>query len=399
MRVLLINVVCGIRSTGRICTDLAEALEAQGHEVKIAYGRETVPEKFRRFALRTESDSGIKISALRARVSDNAGFSNRQTTVRFVETIREYDPDVIHLHVLHGYWLNVEVLFEYLRGYGKKIIWTFHDCWAFTGHCAYFDYVACDKWISGCSCCPDKKAYPSSILSDRSKVNYLKKKALFTGIPDMHIVTPSKWLADYVERSFFKEYPVKVINNGIDTDVFCRNTDTLQAAEKLKKRYGLSGKKLVIAVSTSWDRRKGLQEYYKLADELGEAYQVAVIGLSAEQAASVPGNILGIQRTDSVFELAGFYVLAHAYVNASMEENYPTTNLEAISCGTPVIAYETGGSGESAKIFGTVVPKGNISALSEAVRNAGQAVPVLSPEEIKKSFSFRRMTDQYLELY
>ncbi|MDO5444355.1 MAG: glycosyltransferase [Eubacteriales bacterium] len=399
MRVLLINVVCGIRSTGRICTDLAEALETQGHDVKIAYGREAVPEKFRKYALRTESDLGIKLSAMRARVSDNAGFSNRLATIRLVEKIREFDPDVIHLHVLHGYWINIEVLFEYLRECGKKIIWTFHDCWAFTGHCAYFDYVACDKWISGCSSCPDKNAYPASILADRSEVNYLKKKSFFTGIPDMHIVTPSKWLADYVRRSFLKEYPVEVIPNGIDTDVFCRNADTIQAAAELKERYGLEGKKLVIAVSTSWDRRKGLQEYFKLADELGEGYQVAVIGLSEEQAASVPSNVLGIQRTDSVRELAGFYVLAHAYVNASLEENYPTTNLEAIACGTPVIAYNTGGSGESAEIFGTVVPKGNISALSEAVQNAKQTDSALTPEEIKRLFSFKRMTEKYLEIY
>ena len=399
MRVLLINVVCGIRSTGRICTDLAEALEARGHEVKIAYGRENVPEKFRKFSFRTENDFGVKFSALRARFTDNAGFSNRKATIQLVEKIREFDPDVIHLHVLHGYWLNIEILFDYLRGSGKKIIWTFHDCWAFTGHCAYFDYVACDRWMNGCFSCPDKRAYPTSVFADCSKKNYLKKRALLTGIPDMHIITPSKWLADYVRTSFLKEYPVKVIHNGIDTDVFCRNENTLRAAGELKKRYRLETKKLVIAVSTSWDRRKGLQEYFKLADQLGEDYQVAVIGLSEEQAASVPENVLGIQRTDSVLELAGFYVLAHAYVNASLEENYPTTNLEAIACGTPVIAYQTGGSGESAELFGTVVPRGNISALSEAVRNAEALVPAMAPEDIKKLFSFRKMTEEYLKLY
>lgn len=396
MRVLLVNVVCGIRSTGRICGDLADALAERGHTVKIAYGRYDVPEKYRKYALRTTTDTEVTAAAAEARIADNAGFSNRASTARLIEKIKDFDPDVIHLHVLHGYWLNVELLFNYLRTCGKKIIWTFHDCWAFTGHCAYFDYAGCDRWQTRCFSCPNKGEYPASSFADRSGSNYEKKKELFTGIPDLTVVTPSRWLARNVEKSFLGGYPVKVIPNGIDTEVFAKNAKTEEIAAGLEEMYGLQGKKTVIAVSTSWDSRKGLREYYALADELGDDYQMTVIGLPPEKIRELPKNVLGIARTDSPLQLAGFYVLAHAYVNASFEENYPTTNLEAVSCGTPVITYDCGGSGESAVLHGKVVRKGDIAALADAVRSADSFVPA-DPESY--DLSRRAMTEKYIDIY
>jgi len=396
MRILLVAVVCGIRSVGRICTDLAQALEEQGHEVKIAYGRETLPEQFEKYAVRTTTDWEIRRTALETRLLDNAGLTNTASTRQLIETVKTFDPDIINLHVLHGYWLNVELLFRHLRTCGKRIVWTFHDCWAFTGHCAYFDYAGCDRWKTGCHDCPEKKTYPASLFLDRSNRNYRWKKERFTGIPNMQIVTPSAWLADYVKDSFLREYPVQVIHNGIDTAVFRRNERTLAVARQLAERYDLRDKKVAVAVSTSWDRRKGLPEYSKLADALGEDYKVVVIGLTPKLMKTLPANVLGIQRTDSPEELAGFYVLAHAYVNASLEENYPTTNLEAISCGTPVITYDTGGSGESAVLYGTVVPKGDVPALAEAVRRADTLLPA-APDSY--DLSRRAMTDRYIELF
>ena len=396
MKVLLVNVVCGIRSTGRICTDLAEALEAAGHEVKIAYGRETLPERFEKYALRTASDADIRISALESRIFDNAGFTNRRETLKLVDEIRAFDPDVINLHVIHGYWLNAEILFDYLRSCGKKIIWTFHDCWAFTGHCAYFDYAGCSRWQTQCYDCPEKGKYPASLIADRSSENYVRKQSLFTGIPDLRIVTPSEWLARYVRQSFLKEYPVDIIHNGIDTGVFRRTPETETHAEMLREKYGLAGKKAVIAVSTSWDRRKGLPEYFRLAEELGDGYRVLIVGLPEKIIKTLPENVTGISRTDRPEQLAAFYCLAHAYVNASLEENYPTTNLEAISCGTPVITYDTGGSGESAVLYGAVVPKGDVKALAEAVRHADELRPA-DPEGY--DLSRKAMTDRYIELF
>lgn len=396
MKILLVDVVCGIRSVGRICTDLAEALEEQGHEVKIAYGRETLPEQFQKYAVRTTTDWEIRYTALETRLLDNAGLTNAASTKALIEEIKAFDPDMINLHVLHGYWLNVDLLFRYLRTCGKRIVWTFHDCWAFTGHCAYFDYAGCERWKTGCHDCPEKKTYPASLLLDRSDRNYRWKKERFTGIPNLQIVTPSAWLANYIKDSFLREYPVQVIHNGIDTAVFRRDEKTLAISRKLEEKHGLKNKKVIVAASTSWNRRKGLPEYFRLADALGEEFRMVIIGLPPKLIKTLPENVLGIPRTDSPEELAGFYVLAYAYVNASLEENYPTTNLEAIACGTPVITYDTGGSGESAAFYGAVVPKGNVPALAEAVRRADSLIPAAADSY---DLSRRAMTDRYIELF
>ena len=219
MKILMINSVCGIRSTGRICTDLATALEAEGHEVKIAYGRETVPAEFQKYAVRIGSKLDNYIHGMEARLFDASGFGSRRATREFIQWAKKFDPDVIHLHNLHGYYLNLPILFDYLKHCGKRIIWTLHDCWAFTGHSAYCDAIGCERWKTGCHDCPNKAEYPKSIV-DFSKRNWRVKMRLFTGIPNMTIVSPSNWLAGLVKESFLSEYPVQVIHNGIDTAKF-----------------------------------------------------------------------------------------------------------------------------------------------------------------------------------
>ena len=221
MKILMINSVCGIRSTGRICTDLADALTEQGHEVKIAYGRENVPEKYRKYAVRIGSDTDVKLHCLRARLLDDTGYGSRRATERFIGWVKEFDPDVIHLHNIHGYYINIELLFRYLASAKKRVIWTLHDCWTFTGHCPHFEYEKCSKWKTGCFDCPKaKREYPARLFFDNSRSNWKRKKKLFTAVKDMTIVTPSQWLADLVKQSYLKKYPVRVIHNGIDTSVF-----------------------------------------------------------------------------------------------------------------------------------------------------------------------------------
>ena len=171
MKVLQINSVCGIRSTGRICTDIAEELERQGHICKIGYGRETVPEKYQKYAVRIGNDLSVKFDGLKTRLLDNAGFNSYFATRKFLKWVKEYDPDVVHLHNLHGYYINLKLLFRYLRETGKPVIWTLHDCWSFTGHCSHFDLAGCQKWRTGCESCPLTKAYPASFGRDRSKKN------------------------------------------------------------------------------------------------------------------------------------------------------------------------------------------------------------------------------------
>ena len=310
MRVLMINVVCGIRSTGRICTDLATALEAQGHEVKIAYGRENVPEQFQKYAVKIGSDLDVKLHCIKARIFDGAGFGSKAATEKFIKWVKEYDPDVIHLHNIHGYYINVEVLFNYLKESGKKVIWTLHDCWSFTGHTAYCDAKNCKRWISGCYNCPLIKEYPAALV-DRSKKNWMKKNKIFTGVSEMTIITPSEWLGTMVKSSFLKEYPVVVINNGIDTSQFYPIESDFREKNHLEEKY------ILLGVATAWDEMKGYSDYLKLAEILSDEYKIVIVGLKKTQMDKLPSNVLGIERTANVKELAEIYTAADLFLNLS----------------------------------------------------------------------------------
>lgn len=392
MKVLMINVVCGIRSTGRICTDLATELEKQGHQVKIAYGRENVPEQYQKYAVRIGSELGVKIHGAKARLFDACGFGSRRDTERFIEWVKEYDPDVIHLHNLHGYYINIEVLFKYLKTCRKRIIWTLHDCWAFTGHSAYCDAIGCEKWVNGCEHCPQIKEYPKSLV-DCSKNNWKKKCYFFSSIPNLTIVTPSKWLASFVERSFLRNYPVKVINNGIDISQF-KPTES-----DFREKYGLGKKFVLLGVATTWTAMKGYTDYIELSKKLDNSYQIVLIGLTEDQINKLPGNILGIKRTGSIKELAGIYSAADAMLNLSYCDTYPTVNLEARACGLPIITYETGGSPESAGKNNIVIEKGNVDEIICAIsRLKKNSIKVEKAESIE-TLDNKKTMEKYLGLY
>lgn len=362
MRVLQINSVCGVGSTGRICTDLADTLAANGHECLIAFGREAAPVKFSKYGFRICSDLDVRLDGLRTRIFDSAGFGNRKSTKLLIKKIEDWNPDVIHLHNLHGYYLNVEVLFNYLKKTNIPIVWTLHDCWAFTGHCVYFDYVGCDKWKTGCHHCPQKSIYPASFVMDNSRGNYQQKKKLFTSVNNMTIVTPSRWLASLVEQSFLAKYPVQVIHNGIDLNVF------KPTPSAFRKQYGLEEKHIILGAANKWDKRKGLDSFVRLSEMLDEGYQIILVGPTKAQIKALPAKIIGIERTNSVMELAEIYSAADVFVNPTLEDNFPTTNLESLACGTPVITYNTGGSPECVnEEVGIVVEKGNVAALRDAI--------------------------------
>lgn len=388
MKVLFINSVCGIGSTGRICTDLAQQLEAEGHEVKIAYGRNgTVPEKFQKYAVRIGSDWDVRIHGIKARLFDAMGLGSREATQKFIKWVEEFNPDIIHLHNIHGYYINIEILFKYLKTCGKKIIWTLHDCWTFTGHCAYFDFYGCNKWISGCKgICACKKDYPATLLLSRAEENYQIKKSLFTGINNLTIVTPSQWLASLVKKSFLSEYNVKVIHNGVNTDIF------KPTPSEIKSIYSIGNKKIILGVASIWDRRKGLETFIELSKQIEDNYKIILIGLNKEQIKKLPNTIIGIERTNNTKELAEFYSAADVFLNPTLEDNYPTTNIEAIACGTPVISFDTGGSGESAVFYGSVVKKGDITAIIQEIKR----------NEFKKQecyIDYRLSVKKYCELY
>ena len=337
MKYLLINVTAGYGSTGRIAVETCKSLMAQGHECRIAYGR------FEALAgdvpvYRIGSDLDIKINGLLSRTLDDHGFGLKAATKKFLGWVRDYDPDVIWLHNLHGYYLHVGLLFDYLRTSGKEIIWTLHDCWVMTGHCSNFAYAGCDRWKTGCHDCPEKKAYPSSFLLDASAGNYRKKKALFTGIPNLRIITPSAWLQDLVKQSYLKEYPVSVCYNTINTEIF------RPAPGNFREKFHLEHQKILLSVASIFTERKGIRELIALSKLITDDYRMVIVG---KVSVPLPENILHIERTDSPRELAEIYTAADLLINATLEDTYPTVNLEALACGTPVITYRTGGSPES----------------------------------------------------
>ena len=301
MKVLMINSVCGIKSTGRIATDLADMLTEKGHIVKIAYGREEVPEKYKGYAVRIGNEWDVRLHGLEARLFDNAGFGSKKATLKFLEWVREFAPDIIHLHNLHGYYINVELLFKFLKEYKKPVIWTLHDCWAFTGHCAHFDLCKCYKWKTECHKCPQKKEYPASILLDNSRKNYRNKKKAFQGVDNMVIVTPSNWLSDLVKESFLREYETRVINNGIDLALF-KPTEG-----GFREKYKLENKIIVLGVASAWGVKKGLVDFIELRKQLDRRYEIVLVGVSEEDKNILPDGMLGITRTDSVKELAEIY--------------------------------------------------------------------------------------------
>lgn len=359
MRILFINSVCGIRSTGRICTDLATELEAQGHECKIAYGRvDEVPEKFQKYALRIGTDMDLKLHALKTRLFDRHGFGSKKATKAFLRWADEFDPQLLWLHNLHGYYINIELLFDWIKSRPHmEVKWTLHDCWAFTGHCPHFTVANCSRWKSGCRNCPQKRGYPSSILLDNSRQNYLRKKAAFCGVKSMSLISPSNWLAGLVKQSFLKDYPLEVCYNTVDREVFKPRAGNFRAV------HNLEDKKIVLGVSSMWDERKGLYDFFKLADMLSDNWRIVLVGLSDAQLKDLKPNILGFPRTNNTRELAEIYSAADVFFNPSIEETFGMTSLEAMCCGTKAIVYENTACEEVANMLGGIVMPRDVSAV------------------------------------
>lgn len=331
MKVLFINEVCGVTSTGRICTDIASILEEQGHTAYVGYGRKTVPEKMQKYAVKIGGKASVYAHALLSRIFDNTGFYSYLATKKFIKWVKQYNPDVIHLHNLHGYYINIKLLFNYLKKCSKPIVWTLHDCWSFTGHCSHYDFVGCQKWKTGCYNCPQKREYPASVLFDRSKQNYIQKKKLFCGVNNLQIVTPSEWLKKQVEQSFLCEYPVSVINNGIDTSVF------KPTQSNFKKQHGIEDKIMLLGVANVWTQRKGIEDFALLANKLDSKYKLVLVG--DLRGRKCPEGIIHIEHTNSIKEMADIYSAADLYLNLSYEETQGLTTIEAMACGSPVIVY------------------------------------------------------------
>jgi len=394
MKVVQINQTCGAGSTGKIAVGISNVLEENGHEGYIAYAYYNTDRK-RTFRLRRWSSSNaFRVELMKCRLTGYFGFNNKRITYKLIDYIRDIKPDIIHLHNIHGGYIHIEVLFEYLAKAKIPIVWTLHDCWSFTGHCTHFDYIQCEKWKTGCFDCPEKESYPKRYFFDRSKEQYMRKKKAFTSVKNMTLVTPSEWLGNLVMHSYLGTYPVFVINNGIDLSIF-KPTEN-----NIKEKYNIKDKRIVLAVANSWTNRKGYNYLEDLAERLGDNYKLIVIGLNKRQKVSLSRKIIGIEKTENQIELAKYYTVADVFVNMTFEDNFPTVNLEAIACGTPVVTYNTGGSPECIdESTGYFVDKGNISELVEKVKLAADENKTQRCIERAAGFSEKIKFNQYLELY
>lgn len=392
MKVIQINTVCGTGSTGKIATALYQIAEKNEHLPFIAYGRGSAPSDISGYKIGNFFDFSSHV--LFNFFQGKSGFASKSVSRKFLNWLDTVQPDILHLHNIHGFYLHVGMLFDYIKQHNIPVVWTLHDCWSFTGQCAYFDYAKCEKWKNGCFCCPVYRTdYPYSLFKDNSTENYELKKAAFTGVENLIIITPSNWLAQMLNQSFLNEYPVTVIPNGIDLNIF--------------KPIGLSKiPSLILGVASIWSHRKGLDFFLELADLLDESYKILLIGVSKKQQASIRktcGNrITALTRTENQKELSKWYEQASVYVNPTLEDNFPTTNLEALACGTPVITFNTGGSPECiSEKCGMVVEKGNIEKLKEAILSLEKNTEITSSacREQAMLYDMNVRFREYLKIY
>lgn len=362
MKVLQINSFFSIGGPPRIVKGVYDTIIRNGDECLLASSR-------------GEPISGMNIyrignsmttyaCALSSRFLDNDGFAAIKATRRLVEKIKEYDPDIIQIHNLHGYYINIEILFEYLKTCGKPIVWTFHDCWPMTGHCPHFTMAKCEKYKKGCYHCPLKKEYPSSYFIDNSKRNWERKKAAFTGAGNMTIVCVSQWLEAMVKESFLSQYNTQVIYNGVNLEPFKR------VKSDFREVYGVEGKKLLLGVALHWVARKGLYDYIDLAKILDDSYRIVMVGLSEGEVKNLPKNIIPVPPIFNDHMLAKIYSACDLYINLSYEETFGMTSVEALACQTPIITYDLTAVPEVARIFNApVVQAGNIEALKKTIEH------------------------------
>ena len=388
-------------STGRIMRELGELALAAGWDSYIAYSgaRDGVPTHSSKL-LPTGNRLDLLFHFLATRLFDAHGLVSRRATKKLIQKIREVDPDIVHIHNVHGYFLNYPLLCRFLTEFNKPVIWTVHDCWLFTGHCYHYSAAGCDRWQTGCHHCPQKHAFPASYGLDRSRKNYRDKRVSFTNIPTLTLVPVSEWMRGELARSFLKETPCRVIHNGIDVDTFQPRPDP-----GLRARYGITKPVYFLAVASIWLPEKGISDLIRLSHKMREDEQLVLVGkMEPTLQKKLPLSIVTIDRTTDAQALASLYTEATALVNPTWQDNYPTVNLEAIACGTPVVTYQTGGSVESiTPQTGLVVKKGQVDALAQALHNIRQTAPEIwrraCRAHAERHFDRTKCFNEYIQFY
>ena len=384
-KLLQINVTSNWGSTGKIAEQIGVLAQQQGWDCYMAYGRYENPSQLKTIKIGSKLD--VYRHYVENRFLDREGLSSQNATRVFLKQLDDIKPDVVHLHNIHDHFLNYQVLFEYLNQTNIKIVWTFHDCWAFTGHCYHFILENCMKWQTECGDCVIRNKFV-----DRSRENYLLKKQLFSTNKNLTIVSCSNWMGDLVKHSFFKDKRIKVIHNGIDINTFI----------PISGAKTNDGKFRIIAVSNVWLPYKGLNDIFKLRDILSDEFEIIMVGLAKKQIKILPIGIRGIIRTQDIHELIQLYNMADVLINPTYADTFPTVNLEALACGTPVITYKTGGSPEAVDHkTGIVVEQGNVTALANAIMEMKQH-PLSSNDCRKRAedyFNKDKCFEEYVKLY
>lgn len=364
--IIQINTTQNVGSHGRIAEQLGVKAISQGVESYFAYGRD----------MKESTSKSIKIGnafsfrwhVLMTRLFDTHGLWSKHATRQFIQELNEIKPDLIHLHNIHGYYLNYPILFDYLSSANIPVVWTFHDCWPMMGHCSNPDNEGCERWKTECYDCPLKaKDYPQSFLFDNSKSNYRLKKRYFTSVGNLHIVTVSNWLKSVVDESFLKGIDTRVIYNGIDTELF-RPVYSI-----IKGRLGIEGKFVLLALSNVWWPIKGFNDFIKLAEKLDDSFRIVLIGVGVKERKQLPTNIIGIPRTANQAELVEYYSMADVVMSLSYQETFGLTIVEGMACGTPAIVYDRTATPELVTPdTGIVTHAGDIESVVNAIHEIRQ---------------------------
>lgn len=379
-KVLYINSVCGFGSTGRIVADLTKT---QDYESLVCFGRKKDFANVNSYLFANFFDNVF--GAVRTILFDNNLNICKTATKRLIRRIKEYNPDIIHLHNIHGYYVNVEMLLNFLKEFGKPVVWTFHDCWPFTGYCFHFDGIGCDKYKIRCNSCPMTFSYPFSLFKQNVQSDFDKKISLINNLENVVLVSPSKWLKNMAMMSKIKDKKMLVINNGINLDDFKPSVDK-------------NDKFTVLAVSNIWTVEKGMKDIEKIRELVDENIVIKVVGTDANKISGVEN----IEHTENKKELIDLYSKSHLLINPTYQDNFPTVNIEALSCGTPVITYRTGGSPEIVdEKTGVVIDKGNYKSMAAVINELRRNYYFNSLDCVNRAklFSKEKMMEEYKKLY
>lgn len=388
MKILTIN-TAPYGSVARIAFETAELAEKNGIEDRLSFGYSYHPIKSKYTHYHTGNLLSSVIDMGLSRITGLMGSFSYLYTYFFLKKIEQYDPDIIHLHNLHG-CMNLRLITDYIKKRGIPVVWTFHDCWSFTGHCPHYEYVGCSKWKKECHHCPIYREFPESYI-DNSRKMFQKKKEWFSGFKRAVLVAPSFWMSEQLKQSFLSQYPIKVIQNGINLDVFKIENSCF------KQRLSIEDKFVLLGVSFGWGLKKGLDSFIRLSNVLGSEYQIVLVGTNYETDKELPPSILSIHRTQNQKELAEIYNAADLFVNLTREDTFPTVNIEALACGTPVITYKSGGSPEIIdETCGCVVEKDDFDNLVSKIKIIKEHKPYTSEACRKRAENFNK-NDRFMD--